>query len=37
MLVSASTGSGENRLIRVKNPGGIAKPEQDAVDLAANR
>ncbi|NUL06495.1 hypothetical protein HRW07_25325 [Streptomyces lunaelactis] len=37
MLVSASTGSGENRLVRVMNPRGIAKPEQDAMDLAANR
>ncbi|MFC4467723.1 hypothetical protein ACFPH6_24875 [Streptomyces xiangluensis] len=37
MLVSASTGQGENRLIRVMNPTGITGPEEDAADLAALR
>ncbi|MBT2441021.1 hypothetical protein J7E93_13045 [Streptomyces sp. ISL-36] len=36
MLVSAATGSAEDRLVRVMNPRGIAKPEHDAADVASN-
>ncbi|MBT2369110.1 hypothetical protein J7E88_28285 [Streptomyces sp. ISL-10] len=37
MLISASTDSKENRLARVMSPKGIAEPEKDAVEPAANR